>query len=117
MAKRLAYIQNGDYLIPNVQVSGKRANQSLDKYARMRRAYLLENNTLLYDHLVLTEQIFPHLQEIQSSASVQIEVLMAQLLAQSPAPDKKQDSLGWAWHMNMLKSEAEELVCNELIFN
>ena len=40
---------------------------------------------------------------------------MAQLLKQTPAPDKEQNQLAWVQHMNSLKSQAEELVLTEQI--
>jgi glutamine cyclotransferase len=39
----------------------------------MRRAYLQENNTLLYNHLILTGKLFPHLWEIQDTAASRME--------------------------------------------
>ncbi len=70
----------------------------------MRRTYLQENNTLLYNHLVLTEQLFPHLWEIQDTASARIEQIMQELLEKNPAPDKRTDQMGWVQHMNVLKN-------------
>ena len=39
----------------------------------MRRAFLQENNTLLYNHLILTEKLYPHLWEIQETATARME--------------------------------------------
>ena len=43
--------------------------------------------------------------------------LMADLLANNPAPDKEQNQMAWVQHMNSLKAQAEELVLNELIYS
>lgn len=56
----LNYTKNGDYLIPDIQLSVQE-QKPLGKYGRMRRAFLQENNTLLYNHLILTEKLYPHL--------------------------------------------------------
>ena len=110
----LTYTQNGDYLIPDISLEPQE-KRTLGKYGRMRRAYLQENNTLLFNHLVLTGKLFPHLWEIQDTATARMEQLMAQLLKQNPAPDKKTMQLQWVQHMNSLKAQAEELVMTELI--
>ena len=110
----LTYTQNGDYLIPNIELEPTE-KRPLGKYGRMRRAYLQENNTLLYNHLILTGKLFPHLWEIQETATARMEQLMTELLKQNPAPDKKTNQLAWVQHMNMLKAQAEELITSELI--
>jgi len=110
----MTYTQNGDYLLPNIRLE-QTEQKPLGKYGRMRRAYLQENNTLLYNHLILTGKLFPHLWEIQETASARVDQLMKELLKQNPAPDKKANQLGWVQHMNSLKAQAEELVTAELI--
>lgn len=82
---------------------------------RMRRAFLQENNTLLYNHLILTEKLYPHLWEIQETATARMEQMMADLLKANPAPDKKLNQMAWVQHMNMLKAQAEEVILTELI--
>lgn len=110
----LNYTKNGDYLIPDIQLSVQE-QKPLGKYGRMRRAFLQENNTLLYNHLILTEKLYPHLWEIQETATARMEQMMADLLKANPAPDKKLNQMAWVQHMNMLKAQAEEVILTELI--
>lgn len=110
----LNYTKNGDYLIPDIQLSVQE-QKPLGKYGRMRRAFLQENNTLLYNHLILTEKLYPHLWEIQETATARMEQMMADLLKANPAPDKKSNQMAWVQHMNMLKAQAEEVILTELI--
>ena len=110
----LNYTKNGDYLIPDIQLSVQE-QKPLGKYGRMRRAFLQENNTLLYNHLILTEKLYPHLWEIQKTATARMEQMMAELLKANPAPDKKSNQMAWVQHMNMLKAQAEEVILTELI--
>lgn len=93
----------------------RREQKPLGKYGRMRRAFLQENNTLLYNHLILTEKLYPHLWEIQETATARMEQMMAELLKANPAPDKKSNQMAWVQHMNMLKAQAEEIILTELI--
>ncbi len=112
----ITYTQAGDYLIPDIKLE-ETEDRPLGKYGRMRRAYLEENNQLLYNHLVLTGNLFPHLWEIQDTADARMKRLMAELLAANPAPDKKTRQMDWVRHMNALKAQAEEIVTAELINN
>ena len=74
----LTYRQAGDYLIPDIQLE-ETEDRPLGKYGRMRRAYLEENNKLLYNHLTLTGKLFPHLWEVQETASARMGQLMEEL--------------------------------------
>ncbi|MCF0136758.1 MAG: TnpV protein [Oscillospiraceae bacterium] len=110
----ITYTKVGDYQLPEIQLEPTE-KKPLGKYGRMRRAYLQENNSLLYNHLTLTGKLFPHLWEIQETATARMEQLMLELLKQSPAPDKEKNQLAWVQHMNALRAQAEELVVTELI--
>ena len=59
--------------------------------------------------------LYPHLWEIQETATARMEQMMAELLKANPAPDKKSNQMAWVQHMNMLKSQAEEVILTELI--
>ena len=114
MKNNLTYTQNGDYLIPDLSLS-EQPEKPLGKYGRMRRAYLEENNPMLLNDLILSEELFPHLQEIDETAHRRVEQLMNELLEKNPAPDKATQQMAWVQHMNSLKAQAEEIVTAELI--
>lgn len=59
----MTYTQVGDYRIPDIELKNTET-KPLGKYGRMRRAFLQENNPMLLNDLILSEQLFPHLQEI-----------------------------------------------------
>ena len=110
-----AFVGAGDYFIPLIKLQPVEEKR-LGKYGRMRRAFLQEHNPILFDDLVLTEQLFPHLYEVQEIAEKRMEVLMAGLLEKNPAPDKETDAMAWVRHMNLLKAVAEEVVVREVIY-
>lgn len=105
----------GDYFIPEIELKPVE-DMVLNKYGRMRRAFLQEQNPMLFDDLVLTEQLFPHLYEVQGIAEKRVEVIMMGLLEKNPAPDKEADAMAWVRHMNMMKAMAEEVVVREVIY-
>ena len=105
----------GDYFIPAIDLKPVE-DKVLNKYGRKRRAYLQEQKPMLFDDLVLTEQLFPHLYEVQEIAEKRVEVIMAGLLEKNTAPDRETDAMAWVRYMNMLKSMAEEVALAEVIY-
>lgn len=105
----------GDCFIPTIELKPVE-DKILNKYGRMRRVFLQEHNPILFDDLVLTEQLFQHLYEVQEIAEKRVEAIMAGLLEKNPAPDKKTDAMTWVRHMNLLKAMAEEVVVREVIY-
>ena len=116
MAQNLTYIPCGDYYIPDIRLEHTEV-QTLGKYGRMRRTFLEQNNPMLFNDMILTETLFPHLWEVQQTCEERLELLMAELLAKHPAPDKAVQQLAWVAHMNSLKEQVEEIVVSELIYN
>ena len=105
----------GDYFIPTIELKPVE-DKILNKYGRMCRVFLQEHNQILFDDLVLTEQLFPYLYEVQEIAEKRVEVIMAGLPEKDPAPDKETDAMAWVRHMNLLKAMAEEVVVREVIY-
>lgn len=105
----------GDYFIPQIELKPVE-DKVLNKYGRMRRVFLQEHNPMLFDDLLLAEQLFPHLYEVHEIAEKRVEVIMTGLLEKNPAPDKEMDAMAWVRHMNLLKAMAEEVVVREVIY-
>ena len=115
MAQNLTYTQCGDYYIPDIRLAHT-GTQPFGKYGRMRRAFLEQNNPMLFNDMVLTEILFPHLWEVQQTCEKRMELLMTDLLAKNPAPDKATQQLAWVAHMNSLRVQAEEIILQELVY-
>lgn len=114
--KQITYTRCGDYNIPNLILSETETN-SLGKYGRMRKNYLKEHRPVLWNSLILSEKLYPHLREIDETANRRMEQLMAAMLASAPVPDKETQQMAWVQHMNALKAQAEEIIFAELIYN
>lgn len=105
----------GDYIIPAIELKPVE-DKVLNKYGRMRRAFLEQNKPMLFDDMVLAETLFPHLWGVQQTCEKRMELLMNELLEKNPAPDKATQQLAWVAHMNNLKAQAEEIVLRELVY-
>ena len=116
MENNLTYTRNGDYLIPNLTLS-EQPSEPLGKYGRMRKAYLKEHRPLIYNQLLLTEKLYPHLIEIDETAQSRLEQMMPQLAKDAGATEqlKASDPMRWVGLMNTCKAQAEEILMAELI--
>ena len=118
MENNLTYTRNGDYLIPNLTLS-EQPSEPLGKYGRMRKAYLKEHRPLIYNQLLMSEKLYPHLLEIDKTANSRLEQMMPQLAKDAGATEelKARDPMKWVGLMNTCKAQAEEILMAELINN
>lgn len=114
----LEYIRNGDYLIPNLTLS-QQPQQPLGKYGRMRKTYLQGHRPALYNHLLLSEKIYPHLLEIDQAANERLEQLLPPMIKAAGITEqlKASNQMRWVGLMNTVKAQAEEIIFSELIYN
>lgn len=115
MEEKLSYKKCGDYLIPDIKLSFN-CTRPLGKYGCLRREYLKEFALFSYSDMILSEELFPHLYEVDVTAKKRMEILIEQLLEKNPAPDKKTQQMAWVQHMNSLKAQAEEIVMAEIVY-
>ena len=113
----LTYRQNGDYLIPNLSLSDQE-KKSLGKYGRMRKKYLQEHRPVLWNSLILSEKLYPHLREIDQTANSRLEQMMPELMksAGGTVALKTSDPMKWTGLMNTLKAQVEEIILAELVY-
>ena len=56
---KLTYCINGDYFIPNIKLNNENYKPLL-KYVKMHKAWLMEHNSPLFNHLLLGKKLVPH---------------------------------------------------------
>ena len=116
MENNLTYTRNGDYLIPDLKLS-EQPEKPLGKYGRMRKAYLKEHRPILYNQLLMSEKLYPHLREIDATADSRLEQMMPRLAEAAGAtePQKASDPVQRGGRVNTSESQAEEILLAELI--
>ena len=112
----ITYTKVGDYLIPDIRIH--RPSKSIGHYGMLRRAYLKGFRPILYNELVLSEELYPHCDEIDEAARSRIELMMPELAKAAGATEelKASDQMKWVGLMNSCKAQAEEIVKHELIY-
>ena len=115
---QLSYIKNGDYLIPNLSLS-QQEQQPLGKYGRMRKQYLPEHRPVLWNTMILSEKLYPHLREVDQTANRRMEQMMEELKKSAGVTEelKASNPAMWVGMMNNLHAQAEEVILQELIFS
>lgn len=115
---KLEYIKNGDYLIPNIALS-EQAAEPLGKCGRLRRTYLQEHRQALFNHLVLSEKLFPHLNEVDKQAQHLFDTMIPSMMKTAGITEqlKATDQMEWVGLMNTVKAQVEEIILAELIYS
>ena len=119
MENNLTYKTSGEFQIPDLSLRENPQSQPLGKYGRMRQTYLREHRPILWNQMILTETLFPHLREIDEAANRRLEQMMPELMKSAGATEalKAADPLKWAGLMNTCKAQAEEIILSELVYN
>ena len=118
MAERMGveYVQAGDYLLPNIQLTEDEDEKPLGRYGMMRKDFLKKHRKITYGLLLCRERLYPHCRETEELAESRLAQVMDAILAKAELPDRAADPMGWTAEMNTIKAQAEELVLHELIY-
>ena len=110
------YRQDGDYLLPNIEVP---ESPQIGVWGQRRHKYLIEHNHALYTALFLCGKLITHLAEIDRVASKMFDRLVEQLKERDGITEelKAQHQMEWVRQMNAIRNEAETVVMGELIYD
>lgn len=109
-----SYHQEGDYLLPEVEMP---ENPKIGIWGERRRKYLQMSQKALYTALLLGDTLNDHLAEVDKSAPVMFDRLVEQLKNRDCITEKLKatNQLEWVQRMNAICHEAAEIVMKELI--
>ena len=111
------YTQVGDVLLPNLSI-GEAEQRPIGKYGRMRKRYLKEQHPVVFSELLLSGELFPHLLEIDEACEGRLELLVLQMAKHDGVTEalKADDQMEWVRRMNSIRSRAEEIVLQDLVY-
>ena len=74
---------------------------------------------MLYNSLIVTGKLYPHLLEIEDTANSRLAQMMPEMMKTAGATEslKAVDPMQWIGLMNSLKAQAEEIILAELIYS
>ena len=103
------YQQNGDYLLPNLEVP---ECPEAGVWGERRRKYLREHQKALYTAMMLSDTLNAHLEEADRIATEMYDRLISQLAGQEGITEhlKANDQLAWVTNTRPLSQ-----VCNTVL--
>lgn len=107
----LTYKKCGDYLIPNV-ISDSEPDGELRKFGLMRKQYLKENKSGIYQGMILSGKLKEHLLIVQEQAELQFDMLVEQMAERKGVTEqlKENNQMLWVQRVNNIRARAEEIV-------
>ena len=111
------YRLEGDYFIPKLALPDE-PDYQIGKYGRMRRNYLKEYRPILYANLLTSGTLHRHLAEIDQACNERMEIIVSAMAKQEDVTEtlKASAQMEWVRHMNSIRSRAEKLILQELVF-
>ena len=113
----ITYEKNGDYLIPNL-ISDPEPEEELRKFGLMRKHYLKEHRSGIYQAMLLSGKLKEYLLMMQEQAETQFDLLVKQMAEQEGVTEhlKEKNQMFWVQRMNNIRERAEEIVGTEILY-
>ena len=115
---KINYTIIGDYELPNLMLKETKKG-NINKYGRMRLAYLKEHKKALYTTLLTKDVLTNHLISVSKNSEDLLNTLMESYKKSDERlseKNKKRNHIEWAKLMNNYKITAEEIILKEYIF-
>ena len=114
---RLQYELQGDYYV----IAGENEAElpPIGIWGQRHLRWLKRNWRVTYTNLLTTGRLYDYLQDIDTQANEQLELLIRQLAKAEGVTEqmKAEDQMEWVRRMNSMRSQAEEIIISELICN
>ena len=111
------YIQQGDYLLPNLKMP-EQPEYTIGVWGQRRRRYLKKHRPILYTNLLTSCKLSKHLAEVEAECNEQMESLVKAMANQEGVTEalKAADQMAWVRRMNNIRNRAIEIVLNEIVY-
>ena len=113
----IGYVLMGDYYIPDIQL-GDVDDRPIGRWGRVHRDYLRDNRPIVYNELLLFGRLHTMLADLNEQAQQRLEMIIRQMQEKEGITEalKRQDAMLWVRSMNSIRSRAEEIVLNEIVY-
>ena len=112
----ITYIQVGDYFIPALTLP--QPSKPIGKWGRLYRDFLKNHHPIHYNSLILNGQLWEILAQANEQIQDRLDRTISEMVAAEAVTEdmKSADPMAWVGAMNNIRSRAEELVLQELIW-
>ncbi len=113
----IGYVLVGDYYIPDIQISNA-DDRPIGRWGRMHRDYLRDYRPVVYNELLMSGKLHTVLADLNEQAQQRLELIIRQMQEAEGITEtlKRQDAMLWVKSMNSIRSRAEEIVLNEIVY-
>ena len=117
MAINITYMQQGDYLLPDLKLP-EQPKVEIGVFGQRHKRYLKEHHRLIYFNLLTSCKLAAYLVDIDSQANEMFDLLVRQLYEKENLTEqlKADNPIEWTRKMNAIRLTATEIVNRELIF-
>lgn len=110
------YVLVGDYYIPMLELPEER--RPIGRWGRMCRNYLKEYHSGYYSSLLLMSRLWTYLADLDEQAEERLDAVIRQMMEAEGVTEglKADDQLEWVRRCNSIRSRADEIIREELIY-
>ena len=117
MAAKITYLQQGDYLLPDLKLP-EQPKVKIGIWGQRHLRYLKNHHPIIYTNLLTSCKLTTYLAEIDEQAEDMFFRLVKQLAEQEDITEqlKAENQMLWVQRMNNIRNRATEIVNAELIY-
>ena len=117
MATSITYTQQGDYLLPDLQLP-EQPKVTIGVFGQRHKRYLQEHHRLIYFNLLTSCKLAAYLADIDEQANEMYDLLIRQLSKKENLTEqlKAENPMEWTCKMNAIRLTAAEIVNREIIY-
>ena len=112
------YTQVGDYLLPDLKLSGEEKQANIGVWSMRHKRFLRENHRVLYTNLMASGKLVAYLDDIERQATEMFLRLVKELAEKEGVTEqlKATDQMAWVRRMNNIRERATEIVNADVVF-
>ena len=111
------YIRSGNHYSPDPTLPEE--IRPIGRWGRMHREYLREHKPIQYNCLLLSGKLWTYLADLNQQAKDRQKRMIDQMKVSEGITEalKASDPMVWVQRMNNIRTRAEEIIREELIYN
>lgn len=110
------YILAGDYYLPDLRLPEE--TRPIGRWGRIYKDYLEQYHTARYNYLLLSGKLWTYLADLNEQARERMKCMITQMKAAEGVTEelKARDSMAWVGAMSNIRSQVEEIILREMIY-
>ena len=113
----ISYTKQGDYLLLNLILKDKK-QYNIGKYGLIMLDYIKNNKKVLYNKLLMENDLNDYLYNLNNSVKEKVELLTNDIAIKEGINEKLKsiNQMEWVCKMNNVRNRAEEIVIHDYIY-